>query len=44
VFDCGTANHLIEVIMHALLGGGGLTYSEIASKLVSFWANGVSTF
>jgi hypothetical protein len=44
VSESGTSSHLTSVIMHALLGEGGLTHEEIASKLVCFGADGVSTF
>jgi hypothetical protein len=40
----GTSDHLTSVIMRALLGEGGLSYEEIASKLVCFGVDGVSTF
>jgi len=43
-FDCGTPNHLINVIMHFLLTEGGLMYEQIDGKVVSFGADGVSTF
>ena len=42
--DCGTVDHVTDVIMHALLGEGGLTREQIAGKLVSFGADGISTF
>jgi hypothetical protein len=44
VSESGTSDHLTNVIMHALLGEGGLSREEIASKLVCFGADGVSTF
>jgi len=40
----GIADHLTNVIMHALIDEGGLTHDEIASKLICFDADGVSTF
>jgi len=44
VFDAGTADHLTEVIMHALMAEGGLTREQIARKLVCFGTDGVSKF
>jgi hypothetical protein len=44
VSESGTSDHLTSVIMHALLDEGGLSREEIASKLVCFGADGVSTF
>lgn len=44
VSEDGTADHSTDVIMHALMCEGGLTKSEIASKLVCFGSDGVSTF
>jgi hypothetical protein len=44
VSESGTSDHLTNVIMHALLSKGGLAREEIASKLVCFGADGVSTF
>jgi hypothetical protein len=44
VSEPGTTNHLTERIMLALINEGGLTREEIASKLVCFGADGVSTF
>jgi len=44
IFENKTANHLINLIMHALFSEGGLICEEIARKLVCFGANGVNTF
>lgn len=44
IIENDIANHLADVIMHALLGEGGLSCEEIASQLVCFGADGVSTF
>jgi hypothetical protein len=44
VSKSGTSDHLTSVIMHALVGEGGLSREEIASKLVCFGVDGVSTF
>jgi len=44
VADGGIADNLTFVIMHALLEEGGLSHEELASKLVCFGADGVSTF
>jgi len=44
VLESGTTAHLIQVIMHVLMGEGGLTYEEIAHKLVAFDADRVNTF
>ena len=44
VSDCGIADLLIDAVMHALLGEGRLNREEIGGKLVSFGANGASTF
>jgi hypothetical protein len=44
VSEPGTADHLTESIMPALISEGGLTREEIASKLVCFGVDGVSTF
>jgi hypothetical protein len=44
ISESGTLDYLTNVIMHAFLGEGGLTYEEIASKLIYFRADGVSTF
>jgi hypothetical protein len=44
VSESGTSDHLTNVIMYVLLGEGGLSHEEIASKLVCFRADGVSTF
>jgi hypothetical protein len=44
VSESGTSDHLTSVIMHVLLVEGGLSREEIASKLVCFGADGVSTF
>ncbi len=40
----GGTDHLTNVIMDALVDEGGLTREEIASKVVCFGADGVSTF
>jgi len=42
--DSSTADHLTSMIMHALMAEGGLTEFEIASKVVCFGTDGVSTF
>jgi hypothetical protein len=42
--ESSTSDHLTNVIMHALLDEGGLSCEEIASKLVCFGGDGVSTF
>ena len=42
--DGGTADSLTDAIMFSLLGKGGLTREDIASKLVCFGADGASTF
>jgi hypothetical protein len=42
--ESGTTDQLINVIMHVLLFEGGLSCEQIASKLVCFKADGVSTF
>jgi hypothetical protein len=39
-----TFDHLTNIIMHALLYEGRLAREKIASKLVCFGADGVSTF
>jgi len=44
IANCGTTDHLTDVIMHSLLGEGSLTREQIVGKVVSFGANGVSTF
>jgi hypothetical protein len=44
VSEDGSSDHLTQVILNALLDEGGLTREEVASKLVSFGADGVSTF
>ena len=42
--DGGTVDNLTDTIMFSLLGEGGLTRKDIASKLVYFGADGASTF
>jgi hypothetical protein len=44
VSESGTSDHLTNVIMHVLLCEGGLSREQIASKLVCFGAEGISTF
>jgi len=44
ISNSGTTNHLTNVIMYSLIGEGGLTCEQIASKLVYFGANSISTF
>lgn len=44
VSESGIADHFIDVIMDALIGGGGLSHEEIACKLVCFGVDGVTTF
>ena len=44
VSKSGTSVHLTSVIMYALLDEGGLSHEEIASKLICFGTDGVSTF
>jgi hypothetical protein len=44
VSESGTSDHLTNVIMHVLLCEGGLSREQIASKLVCFGADGISTF
>jgi hypothetical protein len=44
VYESGTFDYLTNVIMHVLLSEGGLSREQIASKLVCFRTDGVSTF
>jgi hypothetical protein len=44
VLEPGTADHLTERIILALISEGSLTREEIAYKLVCFGVDGVSTF
>ena len=44
VSKSGASDHLMSVIMHALLDEGGLSHEEITSKLVCFRVDGISTF
>jgi hypothetical protein len=44
VLEPSTANHLTKQIICALMNEGGLIQEEIASKLIYFGADGVSTF
>lgn len=44
VSNCGTIDHLTNVIMQALVEEGELSHELILDKLVLFRANGVGTF
>ena len=44
VTEGGRVDHLTSVIIHSLMGEGGLSRSELASKLLCFGSDNVSTF